>query len=384
MGPVFSLLITSSERNSLWPYCDSCLDQKLLSSPEMNEHSNKTLTKCRKISFLTGVTLSAAILVICRFRPLAELYSEKVYPVVSAALSFLASPFHFSLQGIVIPILILVLLWIIVDSVRKRQGWLVGIVREANLLVWIFVWCYLGWALNYSRSSIYDRADVQRTQYDSTVFVNFLNQFTNELNEAYIPVENIDKSEVEREVKDFFSREGRKLGLCEPKGYQHPKPMLVGTYQSWTGILGYIGPLFCESHLHPDLLPVEYPFTMAHEYSHLMGVSSEAEANWWAWRACRDSYIPEIRYSAYLSLLPHIWINAARLLSEDDVKVWRTGIRPEVVSDLRTENAFWKNKRNPVLDKFQSWMYDLFLKGNGIPTGMANYSEVVQMMMVVD
>jgi len=341
------------------------------------------LTTRLKISLSTGMALCSVVLLCGKCRPTADFYSERLYPVISGILSFLASPFHFTLQGVIIPFLLLLSIWIIVDSVRNRKGWLVVVVREVNFLMWIFVWCYLGWALNYSRSSIYDRAGVRRTKYDSTVFVNFLNQFTDELNEAYIPVENIDEGEVEREVKDFFAREGRKLGLCDPKGYQHPKPMLIGTYQSWTGILGYIGPLFCESHLHPDLLPVEYPFTMAHEFSHLMGVSSEAEANWWAWCACRGSEIPEVRYSAYLSLLPHVWNNAARFLGEDDFKVWRTCIRPEITGDLRMVGDYWRQKRNPTLDRFQSRMYDLFLKGNGIPSGTKDYSEVVQMVLTL-
>jgi len=112
-----------------------------------------------------------------------------------------------------------------------------------------------------------------------------------------------------------------------------------------------------------------------------MGVSSEAEANWWAWRACKDSHTPEITYSAYLSLLPHVWNNAARLLSEDDFKAWRTGIRPEILGDVRMVGDYWRQKRNPALDRFQSWMYDLFLKCNGIPSGTKNYSEVVQIIL---
>lgn len=36
------------------------------------------------------------------------------------------------------------------------------------------------------------------------------------------------------------------------------------------------------------------------------------------------------------------------------------------------------------LDKAQTWVYDLFLKGNNISSGMKNYSESVGLLISVD
>lgn len=41
---------------------------------------------------------------------------------------------------------------------------------------------------------------------------------------------------------------------------------------------GFMAPLFSGSCLNADILPFDFPFTYAHEYAQLLGVSNEAEA----------------------------------------------------------------------------------------------------------
>ena len=81
------------------------------------------------------------------------------------------------------------------------------------------------------------------------------------------------------------------------------------------------------------MLPVQLPFTYAHELSHLLGVSNEAEANYWAYRVCRSSKRPAVRYSAYFGLLPYVLVNASSVLTEEEFREWIKTIRPEVVKD---------------------------------------------------
>lgn len=46
------------------------------------------------------------------------------------------------------------------------------------------------------------------------------------------------------------------------------------------GRIGCHGTVFAEAQVNEDVLPEQYPFTMAHEFAHLLGVGSEAEANY--------------------------------------------------------------------------------------------------------
>ena len=79
-----------------------------------------------------------------------------------------------------------------------------------------------------------------------------------------------------------------------------------------------MAPFFCEFTLNGDLLPHDYPATYAHELAHLLGITSEAEANFYAYQVCTRSSVPEIRFSGYYSVLGHVMGNARRLLPEEE------------------------------------------------------------------
>ena len=334
---------------------------------------------------LTAAVMLTAFIVVCRFcTPLADFYSLHLYPVISAVLSWISSPLNISFQGIAVVAIIIGFIYVLVRSCRKHEGWKKCLAAVANLLLWTFVWFYMGWCLNYSRSSIFQRLAMQRTPFDSVQFAGFLTTFTENLNASFVDDKTVDADLLESEIKSFYASVPAKYGLCKPRSWQHPKRMMPEWYHSATGILGYMGPLFSEFHINTRLLPEQLPFNWAREYAHVLGVSSEDEANWWAWNACVSSEVPAISYSAHLSMLSHVWVNARRLLSESEFKTWQSTISEEVMQDFIAKNDYWRSLRSPSLDRIQNVIYDLFLKGNHIPSGIKNYSEVVQMMMNID
>lgn len=69
------------------------------------------------------------------------------------------------------------------------------------------------------------------------------------------------------------------------------------------GRIGCHGTVFAEAQVNEDVLPEQYPFTMAHEFAHLLGVGSEAEADYFAFLVCMQSDSDAMRYSGYFSLL---------------------------------------------------------------------------------
>ena len=331
-----------------------------------------------------GIVLAVTVILCMGNRRAGDFYAVHIYPAVSSILSFIASPFGFSLQALFIAAFAVAFIWIIVRTCLRRQSVLTCLLKLATILSWAFVWAYLGWCLNYSRSSITARVEACPAAYDSTAFRSFLSGFTEELNAAWVPDMEMDAEEMESEVKAFYASVPEKYGLCRPKSWQHPKKMPLRRLESAMCILGYFGPFFCEAHLNPDVPPAEKPHTFAHEFSHLLGVSSEAEANWWAFQCCSDSDNPVMRYSAYLCLMSSVVSNASRLLSEDDFNGWLGTIRQEVKDDFNENREFWRSKRNRTLDGAQRWIYDLFLRSNNIPSGLENYSEVVGLMMTLE
>ena len=145
-----------------------------------------------------------------------------------------------------------------------------------------------------------------------------------------------------------------------------------------------MGPFFAEMQLNADLPPAQYPFTYAHELAHVLGVSSEAEANFWAYHACIGSDRPEVRYCGYFGLLPYVIVNARAVLPDDDYRAWTDSLRREVVLDLNEKQTYWEERYYPPLGRLQDAVYDLFLQGNRIASGRKNYAEVIQMLMSIE
>ena len=149
------------------------------------------------------------------------------------------------------------------------------------------------------------------------------------------------------------------------------------------GVTGSMGPFFCEFTVNADVLPADYPATYAHEMSHLLGITSEAEANLYAYLVCTRSTVPEVKYSGYYSILPHVLQNAQRLLPDSTYQQLPRRIRPEIVAQLQSDHAYWSAKYSHLIGSIQNQLYDWYLKGNRIESGRKNYSEVIGLLMSV-
>ena len=128
--------------------------------------------------------------------------------------------------------------------------------------------------------------------------------------------------------------------------------------------------------MNNDLLPCQFHFVYVHEYSHLLGVSSEDEANFWDYMICTHSDDPVLRYVGYYGLLPYVVINASRALPEEDYRQFVSSINLAVIAMYNSQREYWNS--------LQSAFYDAFLKGNKVTSGTANYLEVIDMVISLD
>lgn len=323
-----------------------------------------------------------AFILVCRFFPACgEWYARKVYPLVSSVLSACVSWIPFSLEEWVVVggvVLLVLIPWL---GRRKGTAWRTLVRREIELLVVVWCWFYVGWGINYFRHDFFVRSGTERAGYRAEVFGRFLHAYTDSLNNAYTNRPLPSQDEIETELKAVFASVNPRFGLARPRPYQHPKRVMFGRLYSGVGVLGYMGPFFSESQLNEDLLPVEYPFTYAHEYSHLLGVSNEAEANFWAYQVCIRSRYPSVRYAGYFGLLPYVLSNAYALLGEAEYGVLVSSFRPEVLDDLRKKQVHWDSLYSPFIGRIQETVYSWYLQGNKIPSGQKNYAEVIGMIL---
>ncbi len=338
---------------------------------KMEKPVRKSLGSALVAALLLGVVL------VCRSRTAwADWYALHFYPAWSGAVSWLSARVPFSLDEWVV---ILAAVLALAHLVRLRKRW----AALLALLLWITVWFYGGWGINYFRSSIFERAGKRPEVFEPQRFRLFLEDYAQQLNASYRPIEELDRTAVEQEVKQYYATLSPDWGLAKPKDWQRPKRLVVNRLYSAVGVTGYVGPFCSEIQVNEDTPDRQYPFLFAHELSHLLGVSSEAEANFWAWQACRASADPLVRYAGLQSLLPYVLSNARAALPEEEFVRWRDTLRPEVKTVLQDEQAFWRERYVPWIGRLQSKSYNLFLKGNRIRSGMANYNEVVQMILTL-
>ena len=326
--------------------------------------------------------LGLSFVIACRYMPnMAEGYAQTVYPQLSAVLSAFSSLFPFPLMEV---FMVCLILWLILYPIclrKKGIRWWKILLREGETLVWVYVWFYLGWGLNYYRYNIYTRLQTPPVAYEEQHFKNFLNEYTERLNTTYQPCTKIADEELKQHVHSFYANLPAIYGLAKPQSWQKPKEFIFTPLYSKVSVLGSMGPFFAEAQLNGDLPDVQHPFTYAHEFSHLLGVSSEAEANYWAYRACTESSSPTLQYCGYFGLLSYVISNASYLLPKEEFQAWIQTIRPEIREQYNEKNTYWRELYSPWIGNIQDFTYNLFLKGNKIPSGKKNYAEVIGLLL---
>lgn len=332
---------------------------------------------------LIGVIL-CLFTIVCRFSyQLADWYANNLYPIISASLSWVSSFTSISIQDFALVGIFTLAVWGVITAVRRKWRIKRLLKYEATIVLWTYVWFYIGWCTNYSRSSIYMRTNTEYIDYEEERFVEFVKEFIDNINRTWTKDCEEDFYVTEKEMKDFYAAVPKRFGLSTPREWQHPKTTMFNSVYSSVGILGFMEPLFSESCLNKDLPPLQRPFVHAHEYSHLLGISSEAECNWWAYNACIHSKSRAVQYSGYLSILPYVMSNARVLLDTEKYEMIMENIRPEVLEEINDLHKYWRDKQSPMFRKIHEQVYDIFLKGNNIPSGRKNYSDVVGMIMAI-
>ena len=329
--------------------------------------------------------LLLSLVIGCRFlTPLADFYATHGYPVISAVFSLVASPLPFSLEEVVVIGFAVAFITVLVLAIRRKEGFWRWLGKTLRVAMWVVVWLYMGWTNNYFRTPLYSRMGIERASYEEEAFAQFLAGYTEALNASAETTAVCEWNQLESDIKEYYSSKVSDYGYTALRPWQHVKNPLLNPLYSAEGVLGFMGPFFCESQLNKDLLSGQVPFTMAHELAHLSGVTSEAEANYWAYSFCRQSDNLTIQYSGYLGLLPYAASSAASLLPEYRYAEWAATLSDKVKADYAVTRDYWEEKRMDLVDRIQHWIMDRFLKSNSVTEGARDYYGVIGMIITMD
>lgn len=161
------------------------------------------------------------------------------------------------------------------------------------------------------------------------------------------------------------------LGSASGAGVQ-PKPVYFSGLMSRLGFSGVYSPFTGEPNynaLQPDS---DLPFNVAHEMAHQRGFAREDEANFVAFLVCTKASHPYVRYSGYLGALRvlGVLLRVAPERYRDVVAALGEGPR----ADLRARAQFWA-RYSGRLSNLAEGMNHLYLRANGVRSGVRNYNE---------
>lgn len=311
-------------------------------------------------------------------------FSTGLYAAVQPLVSSATSLIPVSLLDL---LLLAAIGWIALAVVRvtRARG---RRLRELGFLIWrasvigaaVYVLFLMMWGLNYRRQPITVRLDYADARVTPDAVAALAKKAVTEMNRLH-PVAHAQLAAspgleaVRLRLAPAFAQAQRAIAMDRPAAPARPKHPLVAPFFRWAAVDGMMNPLGLEVLLNPDLLPVERPAALAHEWAHLAGWARESEASYLAWLACRLGD-EAAQYSGWLAVY---WYLRADLPPEIRGGLERD-LAPGPRDDLQAIAARVAGAHAAV--RQASWQaYDRFLKVNRVDEGVHSYSEVVRLVV---
>lgn len=322
------------------------------------------------------VTAAAAALAPLPATFVERWYARGLYPFLQPLVTRVSSLVPFALLDVAAAAL---LLGGAIAAVRtfRRTGFLVWLRRSAIAILVaaavLYLWFLLFWGFNYRRVPLeqklqYDEARVRRDP------ARALAQYAVEQANTLAKQSRIADDSVADLARSLGDVE-RLLGASRTVRVADPKRSLLTWYFRKAAIDGMTDPFFLEIVVNPELLPVERPFTLAHEWAHLAGYADESEANFIAWLACVRAGASS-QYSGWLAAYQYL----SGVLPRDDRQQLSARLAPEVAADLAAIRQRIA-RSHPTVARVARTTYDSYLRANRIEEGIANYGVVARLML---
>ena len=333
------------------------------------------------------VLAAAAALVPVPPRVVERLYSSGLYPAWQPLATRMSNLTPFALFDIFV--IGVTVLWL-GAAVRDIAGgsYLRAAARAiTRTIVWaagLYLLFLAAWGLNYRRVPLVDTVQFDAAAVSPGRAVDLAATIVARLNVLYagahagVAAAAPAPDGVDPVLAAAFSRVLGDLGRPTAFVPGRPKSTLFNPYFRRAGVDGMTDPYFLETLVAGGLFPVERPFVIAHEWSHLAGIADEGEANFVGWLTCMRAG-PADQYSGSIFLyaeVSHAVAGPARALV-------RTRLDAGPLEDLRAIALRQTQEIDPRVAAAGWRIYDRYLKANRVERGAASYAEVVRLVLGV-
>ncbi|MEX2662684.1 MAG: DUF3810 family protein [Vicinamibacterales bacterium] len=305
-----------------------------------------------------------------------RVYSRGIYPAFQPYVTRASNMIPIAILDIALGILLIVLAARYAGAIRAH-GWRRASVRLALSLLTTTAVVYLlflaTWGLNYRRVPLEAKLDFDQSRISRDAAVRLATHAVERLNTGHAAAHAQPfRPDV---LQQSFVGAQLTLGDRGRAVTGRPKRSLVGLYFKRAAIDGMTVPIALEIILNPDLLRVEQPSVLAHEWAHLAGYADESEANFVGWIAGVRSEDPVARYSAWLDAYRHA-VNALPRAVRPTLPPLAAGPRADLVAIAERYG-----RSSPAVRRAARGVYDSYLRANRIEEGIANYEVVLQLML---
>jgi hypothetical protein len=312
-------------------------------------------------------------------------YSDGLYPVLQRVLTGVSNVVPFSLFDLLTAAALLAwLAFLARDVVSNRRRSAVSLVarlimRTATAAAALYLAFLLAWGLNYRRAPLVTRLQFDAHAVSQDRLREFVEVAVQQLNGLWGPARadrGFDERGIGVQMPQAFARAQNLLGVARVAVPARPKTTWLDPYFKAAGVEGMTDPYFLETLLVSSLLPVERPFVIAHEWSHLAGFANEGEANFVGWLVCMHGP-PPLQYSGWLFLYREA---LASLPREDRVR-FANALSEGPRADLLAIAARHQRDLRPMIASAGWQVYDRYLKANQVESGAASYGEVIRLVL---
>lgn len=299
-------------------------------------------------------------------------YSLRIYPMLQRSVTPLSNLVPFALFDALCVAAVAAAAIVLYRRIRDR-GWARGLPAAAATVATAAAITYLAflamWGLNYRRIPLVEKLAFEPARVAGGAArdlgeanVRTLNRFYAASHPAQVSLPALEAS---------FQETIRRLGARAAIVPGRPKQTLLGGYFHQVSVSGMTDPFFLETLVASDLLDVERPFVIAHEWAHLAGYADESEANFVAWLTCVHGD-PTAQYSGALAMIGYAPPGRPLRQALD------IGPRSDLIA-IQQRYA----TTNRALRVAARHGYDAYLKANRVEAGVESYDAVVQLILGV-
>jgi len=303
-------------------------------------------------------------------------YSNGIYPRIQSMMTTATNHIPIALLDVAAAILIAVgLVWFVrrARSIGAPRALLRGGVCVVSCAAGLYL-LFLGlWGLNYRRVPLERKLDYEHSRVTRDAAMALANTAADFMNRGY-PAAHAVTTNL-RSLEAPFAEVQRALGAQRDAVPGVPKRSVLTWYFRRGAIDGMTDPFFLEIIVNPEVLDIERPFVVAHEWGHLAGWARESEASLVGWTTCMEGD-ETAQYSGWLSLFLHL---RGDVTSESLARIDRA-LAAGPRADLAAISARLAAGQ-PAIQRASWGAYDQFLKANRVAEGVRSYDEVVTLVI---